>query len=104
MSEAYLADFYSGMSEEHILTWNVRSMEFRSVSEVYPASFDPCIRKPYLLMISSNIEISSILFLSFRSSSRTNLHYLLPLTLDRCRLLIRAFIKRASREAGLKCR
>ena len=87
MSEAYLADFYSGMSEEHILTWNVRSMEFRSVSEVYPASFDPCIRKPYLLMISSNLEISSILFLSFQSGPWTNLHYFPPLTIDLCILL-----------------
>ena len=87
MSKVHLATSASGMSEAYLVTWNFRSMDVQSVSEVYLASFDPCIRKPYLLMLRSDLEISSDLFLLFRSGSRTNLHSLFLLTLDRCRLL-----------------
>ena len=87
MFKAYLATFSSGVSEVYLVTWTFSSMDVQSFSELYLASFDPCIRKPYLLMLRSDLEISSVLFLSFLSVSRTNLHSIFPLTLDRCILL-----------------
>ena len=87
MFKAYLATFSSGVSEVYLVTWTFRSMDVQSVSEFYLASFYPCIRKPYLLVLRSDLEISSVLFLSFLSVSQTNLHSIFPLTLDRCIIL-----------------
>ena len=63
MSEVYLATFALGMSGVHLVTWTFISIDIKSVSEVYLESLDTCVCKRYFLMFSSNLEISSVLFL-----------------------------------------
>ena len=103
MSKAYLANLDSRMSEAYVVTCNFISIEVLSVFEVYFAYFDLCICNPYLLMFKANLEISPILLPSFQSGLRTNLHYILTLTLYSCRLFSLASMSRASIEASLKC-
>ena len=77
----------SGQSFVWNVSWYFHSRDFRSVScdfwyvyvqsfsEVYPASFYPCVCKRFLILFKSNLEISSVLFLSSWSSSWSNFHY-----------------------------
>ena len=74
MSEAYLATFSPGMSKMYPVTCTFRSLELRSVSKLYLASFDPCTYKCHLIMFRLNLEIYSIIFLSFQSFLKEHLH------------------------------
>ena len=98
MSEAYIATFSLGVSKVYLVTWTFRSIDFRSVSGLYIASFDPCVRN------ALNLEIPSVLFLSFWLGLWTNFHSLSDLTFDLYIFFSWASMRRYSSKANLKCR